>query len=82
MKRSRPESQALVDVWEMKDRAHEETKHLSGVAYFEYVRAQVAVRWQGAASLPRARFPELVRHSAPLEVAEQDGEYVPGNGTK
>ena len=34
-------SKALQEVWEMKDAAYEETKHLSGPAYFKYIHEQV-----------------------------------------
>jgi hypothetical protein len=34
-------SKALQEVWEMKDAAYEETKHLHGTAYFNYIREQV-----------------------------------------
>jgi len=34
-------SKALHEVWEMKDAAYEETKHLRGTAYFKYIREQV-----------------------------------------
>lgn len=35
-------SKALREVWEMKQAAFEETKHLSGVAYFRHIHARVA----------------------------------------
>ena len=34
-------SKALQEVWEMKDAAYEETKHLRGAAYFKYIRERV-----------------------------------------
>jgi hypothetical protein len=34
-------SRALQEVWEMKDAAYEETKHVRGTAYFNYIREQV-----------------------------------------
>lgn len=34
-------SKALQEVWEMKDVAYEETKHLKGSAYFKYIHEQV-----------------------------------------
>ena len=35
-------SKALEEVWEMKRTAYEETKHLSGVAYFRHIHERVA----------------------------------------
>jgi hypothetical protein len=35
-------SRALKEVWEMKDAAFEETKHLSGAAYFRHIHDRVA----------------------------------------
>ena len=35
-------SRALKEVWEMKQAAYEETKHLSGVAYFRHIHERVA----------------------------------------
>ena len=34
-------SKALQEVWEMKDAAYEETRHLSGAAYFNYIHEQI-----------------------------------------
>ena len=34
-------SRALKEVWEMKQAAFEETKHLSGVAYFKHIHERV-----------------------------------------
>lgn len=34
-------SKALQEVWEMKNAAYEETKHLKGSAYFSYIHEQV-----------------------------------------
>jgi hypothetical protein len=34
-------SRALKEVWEMKQAAYEETKHLSGVAYFKHIHERV-----------------------------------------
>ena len=36
-------SKALLEVWEMKRTVYEETKHLSGAAYFRYIHEE-AVR--------------------------------------
>mgnify|MGYP001560601610 CR=1 FL=1 len=32
----------IIEVWELKDRAYQETKGLSGKAYFDYLRKKVA----------------------------------------
>jgi len=34
-------SKALQEIWDMKQAAHEETKHLHGAAYFNYIHEQV-----------------------------------------
>ena len=34
-------SKALQEVWDLKEAAHEETKHLKGAAYFAYIHEQV-----------------------------------------
>jgi hypothetical protein len=34
-------SKAMQEVWDMKDAAYEETKHLKGLAYFKYIHEQV-----------------------------------------
>ena len=44
------ESKALVEVWEMKQAAYEETKHLKGSEYFDYIHEQI-----GEIKLPRAK---------------------------
>jgi len=31
----------MQEVWDMKDAAYEETKHLKGLAYFKYIHEQV-----------------------------------------
>jgi hypothetical protein len=40
-------SKAMQEVWEMKDAAYEETKHLKGSAYFKYIHEQVIKDFPG-----------------------------------
>ena len=41
MKTNKIISKSLVEVWQMKDKAYKETKHLSGKAYFDYIHEHV-----------------------------------------
>ena len=69
-------SRALQEVREMKQAAHEETKHLTGAAYFEYVHRQVQRLLPAGMALPQV---DGVRHAAAdLAVAEAAAPYRTG----
>jgi len=66
-------SKALQEVWDMKQAAYEETKHLQGPAYFAYIHQQVrqglppGMKLHYVASLPRTSIPVAKVAEAPAE---------------
>lgn len=56
-------SEALLEVWQMKDAAYEETMHLKGASYFSYIHKQIAKSLSGANELPKILFPSAA-HAA------------------
>jgi len=49
-------SKALLEVWEMKEAAYKETKHLKGASFFSYIRDQIAKSLPGTDALPKLFF--------------------------
>ena len=50
-------SKALQEVWDMKNAAYEETKHLKGSAYFKYIHEQVTKDFPQGIFVPEAGKP-------------------------
>lgn len=67
-------SKALQEVWDMKESAHEETKHLKGAAYFAYIHEQVRKLLPAGT---RLRYVDDVQRPVlPTTVAEAKGKYT------
>lgn len=47
---------SLLEVWQMKRAAYEETKALKGDAYFEHIHHSVAAAFPGVAKMKRVRY--------------------------
>ena len=70
---------SLKEVWAMKAAAHEQTKHLSGVAYFNFIHERVArmfpdLRYRDARSLAGIRKAPVCAAVIP-RVAESHAQY-------
>ena len=72
-------SKALLEVWEMKRKVYEETKHLTGAAYFRYIHEEAARLFP---DIPRGRESEDgpgtvvgAEGMAPRRVAESRARY-------
>jgi len=66
-------SKTLQDVWDVKQAAYEETKHLTGAAYFDYVHKQVQKLLP--AGMEMARVPGVRRPVRALAVGEAQAAY-------
>jgi hypothetical protein len=64
----------MQEVWDMKEAAHEETKHLKGGSYFAYIHAQVQKLLPAGTRLRCVD--DVKRPAQPAIVAEAKGNYT------
>ena len=75
-------SNAMQEVWDMKQAASEKTKHLSGVAYFKFIHDEVRRMFPDMVYRPAGRAADHAGAGPAAMVAEDKAEYGTTRGKR